>query len=434
MRREVLGAALALVWFTGVAHAGQAEDAALLAARTIEERCAEAWSSKPVQQSEALIEVSRTLGEVSRAYEATSAVYLLYWRGAVFQCLGQYEAALDDLEAFVREVGEDPTYSAQASEARLRLRRAGRRLDEAGKGFAAAWLQERDPAELRIGYGAGVARQARVCTDDVPGALYASRCTPGVSPTEAEVTAAVPVDVRVQGAGWFRPSIGLGGGVELRFLPRVAQEATGGKDLSVHLAATRPSVLAAIGPVFRRVRTTGRAVGFVARPQLAVGVDGFEVQAGHYNYVADPTGRQLQGGEWVVVRLGLRVEATAQVEIANRALLEIGGRLAAFVPSPGALMAAGVPAEDAVQIPLEPESSDRLVGGAEVRLLAVPGDAARVAIGPFVRGDVDARWMRVPETAAAVWDDAWKVVSTRRVQVALIGGITMELGGPPAVR
>ena len=62
----------------------------------------------------------------------------------------------------------------------------------------------------------------------------------------------------------------------------------------------------------------------------------------------------------------------------------------------------------------------------------MPGDAARVAIGPFVRGDVDARWMRVPETAAAVWDDSWKVVSTRRVQVALIGGITIELGGSPA--
>ena len=53
----------------------------------------------------------------------------------------------------------------------------------------------------------------------------------------------------------------------------------------------------------------------------------------------------------------------------------------------------------------------------------------RVALGPFVRADLDARWMRVPETTAAVWDAAWKVDSTRRVQIAVVAGLTVEVGG-----
>lgn len=410
------------------AWAGPAEDAAVAAQEVSDEQCAQAWSGKAVQKSSALVQVSTVLGQVSEAYDSTGASYLLYWRGVIFQCLGQYEAALDDLEAFVDDEGESAAYADQVRQAKLHLQRAGRKLGEVGAGAAASWIRAEDAFELRVGYGAGASVRARACTDEAPGAIHASNCTPSASPAEVVGVTAAPVDLAVRAAGFFVPAFGLGGGVELRYALDHVLTDSAGRDLSLDLAAPSPSMLGTVGPVLRLMSPNGRAAALRLRPQFAVGLDVFEPRAGHYNYEDDPTTGQLQGGTWLAARLGLQVAVDAQVEVANHAVLSFGGRIAAFAPAAGGLLIAQEAPEGAVQTPLDPIDSNRLFAGGWFGALFVPSEAGAVAVGPFVRADFDGRWMTFDETLPAVWDDEWKVYSTRRLEGTVVGGITVEFG------
>ncbi len=200
------------------------------------------------------------------------------------------------------------------------------------------------------------------------------------------------------------------------------------RDLSLDLAAPSPSLLWTFGPVLRLPNSTGRAAALRLRPQFAVGFDVFEPRAGHYNYAGDPSGQQLQGGTWLAARLGVQVAIDGQVELSNRAVLAVGGRVLAFAPASDALLIAQEPPEDAVQIPLDPESSDRVLAGGWFGLMFLPDDAGIAALGPFIRADFDGRWMTFDERPAAAWDESWKVYSTERLEGTVVAGFTVELG------
>ncbi len=88
--------------------------------------CSTAAGGSATRAAEALAAVSATLAEVSRGYDTSEAVYLLYWRGVLHECLNQTERARADLVAFVERVGPDLTYADLVRQAKRRLGRGDR--------------------------------------------------------------------------------------------------------------------------------------------------------------------------------------------------------------------------------------------------------------------------------------------------------------------
>ncbi len=98
-------------------------EAALEAARVRDELCSDAAGSDTTLAANVHTEVSRVWSEVSGAFESSQQPFLLYWRGVLEQCLDQDERARDDLERFLLDSGDDPSYADLARDARRRLRR-----------------------------------------------------------------------------------------------------------------------------------------------------------------------------------------------------------------------------------------------------------------------------------------------------------------------
>jgi hypothetical protein len=98
---------------------------ALKASDVHDEHCSNVATGKSTAAAQAIESVAPTLTEVSRAYDASQAPVLLFWRGLLYQCLDQRERALSDLGAFAERMQDDANYAAQLAEARRRLRRLG---------------------------------------------------------------------------------------------------------------------------------------------------------------------------------------------------------------------------------------------------------------------------------------------------------------------
>lgn len=116
---------LALVVGLAAARPALASDegAAKAAADVVELHCAHVAAGQATEYAEALAAVTPVLLDVSQAYDASGAAYLLYWRGVLSSCVGQTERGVTDLVAFLEGVGDDPDYAAQARDARRRLAR-----------------------------------------------------------------------------------------------------------------------------------------------------------------------------------------------------------------------------------------------------------------------------------------------------------------------
>ncbi|HCP48225.1 MAG TPA: hypothetical protein DIU15_19455 [Deltaproteobacteria bacterium] len=113
-------------------QAGEDEQIALQAQLVHSQLCA--GIGKDVSRAAASLSLlSDTWGEVSDAYEASSADFLLYWRGLLGQCLGQNELAGQDLLEFVRITEGKKDLLPLARDARTRLRRLGVRLPRSTK-------------------------------------------------------------------------------------------------------------------------------------------------------------------------------------------------------------------------------------------------------------------------------------------------------------
>jgi hypothetical protein len=98
-------------------------DLALEANNTLQEFCAELYAADVQQAAESYTRVGETWGAVDGRFGETREPYWLYWRGLLAECLGQYDQACGDLEAFLAEHGDNAAYADLSRDARRRLRR-----------------------------------------------------------------------------------------------------------------------------------------------------------------------------------------------------------------------------------------------------------------------------------------------------------------------
>jgi hypothetical protein len=83
--------------------------------------CGDAASDRATRAAEALARISPLLARVSRSYDESGALFLLYWRGLLYECVEQEERARADLEDFVQQAAEQPVYADLVRQARRRL-------------------------------------------------------------------------------------------------------------------------------------------------------------------------------------------------------------------------------------------------------------------------------------------------------------------------
>jgi hypothetical protein len=438
-----------------LAWGGPAEDAAVAADEAVSENCADTWgehSGKPA----AILAVGEALQAVANAYEADPQPFLLYYRGALYKCLGQFEEALDDLEAFVQAERANPAYAQQVKLAAVQLERAGRAIDAAGAGASAGWIRDPDHLEVSLRYGGGVAFRTRHCTED-PSLYYAFRCQDSGTPPAFAVGAA-PVDGRFALTGFFARPIGIGVSLTGQWVwadeskeevvpagPEqiaILGSAPFLKNNSIDWGITHPAFVAAAGPVIRAANwgATGRASAIRIEPSFAVGIQWFEPVAGHRQWNEIPTGFQTFGGEWRVVQPGGSLRVQAQRELNNRALFAAEVRGAFFVPATGDQLVQTREAGGNVQVALDPIQADRVLVDGGFGVLLVPGERSPIAIGPDLRFAFDGRWLTFPEGEEHAWDgDASddldsKVFSTQRIKATVVVGLTLELGVPTKPR
>lgn len=427
-----------LVLLAGPAAADEATwsaaDAAVAADRAASEHCATGWGGRGVTRADALIGVGTALKQVETVYERAQEPFLLYWRGVLYKCLGQYEDALDDLQEFVAAETGNPAYADQLKAASLHLERAGRRIANAGSGAAAGWIRRPDSFELGLRYGAAGGLRERACTErSVPAQLHTWTCVgsdgaiidraPGLSP----VVGALVV------RGFAHPVVGLGGGLRVRYtLPHESVDAAEtDRDLSIDLGPTAPRLDATVGPAFRTSNRLGggRAYGLRVEPAFAVAYQTVEPFAGHYDYAEGAQARQLQGGQWRALALGAAIAVEGQVEVGSAAVLLASGRFAGYVPASGDLLEQVVEPAAAVEVPLQPVQVEHLSAGARLAILGVPPKGSGVlAIGAELFGDFDGLWIRMPEGGSNTWGAGWKVSSTRRLAVAIGLAFRVEIG------
>lgn len=125
------------------------DDATAVAARAakVHERlCSDVAVARATKSFEASAEVSAVLADVSRTYDRTPELWLLYWRGLLAGCAEREERAVADLQAFVAAAADDDSLTAQVQEARRR-----RRLLSAGESTDA-----RRPPTAGVAIGAGL--------------------------------------------------------------------------------------------------------------------------------------------------------------------------------------------------------------------------------------------------------------------------------------
>ncbi len=96
--------------------------------------------------------MSATWGRVGKAYQAHEDDWLLYWRGALAQCLGQQERAKEDLLAFYNGHVGDSGFMSLMDDAHRRLRRMGVRVKAPDRGGPVAGV----PVGIGLAAGAGV--------------------------------------------------------------------------------------------------------------------------------------------------------------------------------------------------------------------------------------------------------------------------------------
>lgn len=97
--------------------------AAAEASQIRDQYCTDASNDAITLEAEGTARVSAVWARVSRSYDASQAVYLLYWRALLGQCIDKVERVQEDLEAFLAEVGDDRAYGEQIRDARRRLQR-----------------------------------------------------------------------------------------------------------------------------------------------------------------------------------------------------------------------------------------------------------------------------------------------------------------------
>lgn len=117
--------ALLVALAPGLAFAGPAEDAAIAATDVQQEHCADLGAEgNEGSYATAMASVAPVVNQLSDAYDETGAIYLLYWRGVLLQCIQSPDLAATNLRWFLGGV-EGDMFANQIRDAKTRLRRMG---------------------------------------------------------------------------------------------------------------------------------------------------------------------------------------------------------------------------------------------------------------------------------------------------------------------
>ena len=448
----------------GVPGLASAEDPALEAAleadRVNQDHCANLYSAKVDTMASSMVTVAEVWQHVSQVYEDTQAPYLLYWRGALAQCLGRDESAAADLEAFVAAQDGVTMFASLVRNAQTRLRRLGGSAG-VGQGAAATFLRAGPTLEVRAAYLGGSGLTVLSCRDDgsrETGQPINSGCIGGVNPKSAVGAAIAPLGLDVGADAFFARPIGLGVRVLFDVGAPVALPDSRSPGARLELRA---------GPQLRilnSVASGGRAGWLRATVRFAAAFGDLSPWAGQAKYINDLVAFH-DVGSWALRHAGIAGTLAGAFEVGKGAILQIEGRFAWFVP----VQAAGLrrtrdggpvdvrvdghlnddPDDDVFRTEEIPEAfqpdpirSGRLSGGLRIGVLVPVG--AGVAVGPFFDAALQQATIMFPDEGQDVWcavgDDAngvslcsgdgdiRKVYSTQRDDILLRLGVTVRFG------
>lgn len=455
-------AAAVVLWMLPAVALGQdpAIDAALEADAVNQEECANLYSATVDTAASSTVRVAEAWQKVSAVYEETQAPYLLFWRGALAQCLGREDAAIADLAQFAETQKGSTMFSNLVENAQRRLRRLGGRSG-VGQGLAAAWLRQGAALEVVARWGIAPGLTLLSCTDDGTrdtGAPINSACLGGVNPqTAARPTVSwSTVDLGVD--GFFNRSFGVG----VRGIVDLTHSAAGpGPSTGLSSKPLLPVAEIQVGPQLRilnNVASGARAGWLRATLRFAAAFGRLSPWAGQASEL-DNLGAFHDVGTYALAHVGPALTVAGAVEAGKAGVFEMEGRFSWYVPMPGArtpkarsgeAVTVGSADDDETHDELIPEAlqpdlvrGGRLHGGFRLGAWR-PVQGGAVALGPFFDFSLQQTFLTFPDAGEGVWcslgaagdgsslcsgtGDLRKVYSTRRDDLRLTIGIQARFG------
>lgn len=367
--------------------------------------CADIYNSKVSTSNNAYANVLAAMTKVDDAYAESNAGYLLYWRGALRQCLNNSDRAKVDLELFLEREGNNMMFAGLVRDAQKRLRRLGVARKSTG-GSASELVRSPRVLDLRIDVAGGSGVLGLLCTDPLEGEngrqTVNSACTPSGGAGQSQAAVA-PLVVDLGLDGYFNDKVGLAGRLRAGVL------------LPMDFPNSRapgPSFEVSLGPNFRLENPKeGGAPGVALRiqPQFAFAISEVHPWAGSAKYLTDMEEAHgtafFDAGSYLLPSVGGGLRLQGEAETAPSTVVEWGVEGAYYAPSPVSLLRRTAdPSDDIPQSRrVEPIEGGRFMVGGRIGVLKTVGDKA-VAIGPYVDMRLNHSSVRFPDNPAHCWD------------------------------
>jgi hypothetical protein len=423
-----------------------AVEAALEADQVNQEHCASLFTAQVDRAASATVAVAESWQSVDEIYGQTGAVYLLYWRGALAQCLGRDEAAAADLNSFIESQGGSTMFASLVQSAKTRLRRLG---DGAslGQGASASYLRVGPALEIEASWSGGTGFHEIACID-ADDATVNVTCIGGSSERHEARAALVPLAAQLAVDGFFTRGFGFGGRAIVHWAAPsgLPDDRSPGATLQLE-----------VGPQMRlltSVASGGRAGWFRAEARFAASFTQMSPMAGSAKYAWSHNGGYLDPGSWALRHVGVAARVEGAIEIGAQMVLALSGHYAWYAPMAGS-NSPQVVRQQAVQLTADPTSqpheevvemlpplvsTSQMYAGGRVGIL-LPTKVRSIAIGPFVGVDFLRATMTFPNNLLDCWlygvpgkgcdsEDLLyrKVFSTRRHDLFVTVGIDGRFG------
>ena len=406
-------------------------DAAARANEVNQTYCGDAYSRDIELAADSMRRVAEAWSLVNEVYEETDAPYLLFWRGVLAQCLGRPEHAHEDLGSFVVSQNDSGSYADLVRQAKLRLRRLGRRQD-LGDGPVARYLHADHWFEGSIGYRAGLIVQSQACTDVADVSLdlgyLDGACVSGSPPVWKHGLVGQPAGLDAAFAFYPSKVVGVGG--------RFTLDATATSDLGVDegwLEPTQVGPLASIllGPVVRLQKplsTGSRGLRLQVMPAFYARHERISPLAGALNMVKTVGLTPAGTYGWTLPGLGGQIELSIEASriIAIRLGAIGGGSIGRDNP---ALREVEAPSSEIVRMP-EPTvlGAAGFIGG-HVGLLVATGKGNR-AFAPSLNVSWRTSAIGYPDPLGDEFlgDEDRRVYSTRQDLLSVTLDLALRFG------
>jgi len=206
-------------------------DAAAQANEVNQVYCGDAYSADVSTAAISTKRVAETWSAVDDSYRVHQEPYLLFWRGVLAQCINRPDAAMSDLQEFVKWQEEDGGFADLVRQAKVRLKRLGKRR-KMGEGAAANYLHTPHLLELGISYRGSGEIHVQTCTD-IPGNNALNGGCWGAQPKYMSAGGAVPAGI--EASAMVYPIKWLGVGARYHLGVRVLESVldAGGSEVSV---------------------------------------------------------------------------------------------------------------------------------------------------------------------------------------------------------